>query len=489
MSVKNQVQLITYPDSLGGDLKTLDRLLRKHLADVFKGGVHILPPFPSSGDRGFAPLTYLEIAPEFGTWDDVRRIGDTFDVTMDLMVNHISRHSVYFQDFVQRGRKSEYADLFITTDKIWPDGSPPPEDIARIMLRKPDHPFSTVVVEETGQTEQIWTTFGTRDGSEQIDLDVRSEQTRALLAGFLRHFSQQNIAMVRLDAVGYVIKKPGTTCFMVEPEIYDFLDWLVETGNQMGLEMLPEVHAHYTTQFRLAERGYWVYDFVLPMLVLFALLNGTSRKLREYLKICPRQQITTLDSHDGIPVQPDLDDILTVEEAQGVVEICLQRGGNLTRVLSGHKRAEDFDAHQINCTYYAALDCDDDAYLAARAMQFFSPGVPQVYYVGLLAGENDYEAMERVDEGRAINRHNYTVDEVEQALDKAVVRRLVQLIRFRNEHPAFDGQFRVLDSADGEIALAWQNDRATCRLQVDLDTRQAVIAHTDEAGEMRQYRV
>jgi sucrose phosphorylase len=487
--VKNQVQLITYPDSMGGNLKTLNHLLLKHFADVFKGGVHILPPFPSSGDRGFAPLTYLEIAPEFGTWDDIRRIGDTFDVTIDVMVNHISRQSAYFQDFVKRGRKSGYADLFITTDKIWPDGDPPAEDLARIMLRKPDHPFSTVVIAETGQTEQIWTTFGTRNWSEQIDLDVRSEQTRELLTSFLRHFSQQNIAMVRLDAVGYVIKKPGTTCFMVEPEIYDFLDWVVQTGNQMGLEMLPEVHAHYTTQFKLAERGYWVYDFVLPLLVLFTLLNGTGQKLRDYLKTCPRKQITTLDSHDGIPVQPDLDDILTVEEAQGVVEICLQRGANLTRVLSGHKQAEDFDAHQINCTYYAALDCDDDAYLAARAIQFFSPGVPQVYYVGLLAGENDYQEMERVGEGRAINRHNYTVDEVEQALDKEVIRRLMQLIRFRNEHPAFDGQFQVLDSPDDEIIVVWQNGHAMCRLQVDLNTSQTVIAHTDESGEILEYPV
>ena len=108
MSIKNQVQLITYPDSLGGNLRSLNELLLKYFADVF-AGVHILPPFPSSGDRGFAPLTYLEIEPQFGTWDDIRRIGENFDILIDLMVNHISRSSPYFQDFVKWGRKSRYA--------------------------------------------------------------------------------------------------------------------------------------------------------------------------------------------------------------------------------------------------------------------------------------------------------------------------------------------------------------------------------------------
>src|SRR5690625_4011986 len=106
MTLKNQVQLITYPDSLGGDLKTLKELLDNKFQDIFSGGVHILPPFPSSGDRGFAPLTYFEIAKEFGTWEDIKNIGENFDVLVDLMVNHISRQSHYFQDFLKKGRES-----------------------------------------------------------------------------------------------------------------------------------------------------------------------------------------------------------------------------------------------------------------------------------------------------------------------------------------------------------------------------------------------
>jgi sucrose phosphorylase len=490
MSIKNQVQLITYPDSLGGNLHSLNKLLQKHFVNVF-GGVHILPPFPSSGDRGFAPLTYLEIEPQFGTWEDIRRIGENFDILIDLMANHISRSSPYFQDFVKWGRKSRYVNLFITLDKIWPDGNPPQEDVQRIFLRKPEHPFSDIQIEDTGEVERIWTSFGPRvDWSEQIDLDVNSSETRKLLTEFFDFFSQQKIKIVRLDAVGYVIKKQGTSCFMVEPEIFEFLAWATSVADNIGLVLLPEVHDHFTTQKKLAERGHWVYDFVLPLLVLHTLLNKSSRKLRDYLQVCPRNQITTLDCHDGIPVQPDLDDILEIDESKRIVDICLQRGANLNQIVSTSHIAEGgFDTHQINCTYYSALDCDDDAYLAARAIQFFAPGIPQVYYVGLLAGENDQEGVKLAGEGRAINRYNYSAQEVDKAVQQNVVQRLLKLIRFRNEHPAFDGQFKVLDSAEHELQLSWQQIDQGCTLKVDLDTYQSLIKFTDETGKITNYQV
>ncbi len=483
MSIKNKVQLITYPDSLGGDLKALGEFLKR--IDVFEGGVHILPPFPSSGDRGFAPLTYLEIEPAFGDWEDVRRIGQNFDVLLDLMVNHISRHSPYFQDFLKKGRGSEYADMFITLDKIWPDGNPPPGDVGEIFLRRPNHPFSDVTIEETGQVERIWTTFGKKAVSEQIDLDVHADAVKDLLTGFLAHFARQNIKIVRLDAVGYVIKKPGTNCFFVEPDIYRFMEWITGVADSLGIELLPEVHAHYSIQFRLAEHGYWVYDFVLPALILHTLLNKSSQKLRDYVKVCPRKQFTMLDCHDGIPIRPDMDDVLDAEELQAIVNVCAQRGANFSYILSSSHKAEGApDVHQIRCTYYSALDCDDDAYVAARAIQFFAPGVPQVYYVGLLAGENDPQG-----EGRAINRHNYGVEEIERALEKKVVHRLLKLIRFRNEHPAFDGDFRILDSDASEVRLSWQKGNEFCSLAVDLNSKRAVIVHTDESSGTVEYDV
>jgi sucrose phosphorylase len=489
MPIKNQVQLITYPDSLGGNLNTLNKLLLKHFTEIFQGGVHILPPYPSSGDRGFAPLTYFEIDPAFGSWEDVQQIGARFDLLVDLMVNHVSRQSTYFQDFKKRGRRSEFADLFITLDKVWPAGIPNQEDVAKIFLRRPEHPFADIAIEETGELERVWASFGTRDWSEQIDVDVDSPAAHKLFANILAHFCRQGVKILRLDAVAYVTKKPGTSCFFVEPEIYNFLDWIRGEAQAVGIELLPEVHAHYSIQFKLAEHGYWVYNFVLPLLILHALLNGSSRKLREHLKICPRNQFTMLDCHDGIPVQPDLDGVLEIDEAQEVVRICLQRGANLNRILSDrYKLRADFDAHQINCTYYSALDRSDDAYIAARAIQFFAPGVPQVYYVGLLAGENDPAGVEGAGEGRAINRRNFTLDEFEQALQKPVVQRLLELIRFRNEYAAFGGEFEVVESGDHQLWLSWRKEEKSCLLKVDLDSYQAEIDFRDAAGQMRTYQ-
>jgi sucrose phosphorylase len=277
---------------------------------------------------------------------------------------------------------------------------------------------------------------------------------------------------------------------MVEPDVYDFIDWAVAEAKNLDMEILPEVHDHYTVQARLAEHGYWVYDFVLPMLILYTLVEKDSRKLRAYLQHCPRKQFTMLDCHDGIPVQPDLDGILEPAEAKRVVALCESRGANLNRILSeSHKEADGFDAHQINCTYYSALNCDDDAYLAARAVQFFAPGVPQVYYVGLLAGENDQAGVITTGEGRAINRHNYSMREIDRAVRTPVVQRLFRLIRFRNEYPAFDGEFILGESTEKQISLAWKNGPAECHLELNLENNLAVIRYTDENGLWSQYIV
>ena len=271
--IEPRPQLLTYPDSLGGDLRTLGALLDGPLAGLFHG-VHILPPFPSSGDRGFAPLTYREIDPRFGGWADVEHIAEGHDVLLDLMVNHISRQSPEFQDFLRRGRASPFADLFITLDKIWPGGNPAASDVARIFLRKPNAPFSTVTISDSGAEERIWTSFGTADWSEQIDLDVTSDTTRALITDWLRFLADHGARIVRLDAVGYVIKKPGTTCFMVEPEIYGFLGWVTSVAGSFGLVVLPEVHDVPSTHERLAGHGFWTYDFVLPALLITAFRTG-----------------------------------------------------------------------------------------------------------------------------------------------------------------------------------------------------------------------
>jgi len=484
MTVKNEVQLITYPDSLGGNLRTLDYILQTHFPGLFGGGVHILPPFPSSGDRGFAPVTYLDIAPEFGTWEDVRRIGMKSPILLDLMVNHLSAESIYFQDFLKNGRESEYADLFIPVTRIWPAGDPPRDEIEEMFLRRRE-PFSDFTIRDTGEVVRVWTTFGKTTPSGQIDIDVNSEIARRLLTEFMSKFGENGVGVVRLDAVGFVTKKRGTTCFFVEPEIYRFLEWISGLANALGIEVLPEVHADCATQFKLAEKGYWIYDFILPYTVLEALLNRTGERLKEYLRMRPHRQFTMLDCHDGVPIIPDLNGLYRSEDAQRVVGICLNRGANLSPVFSPRHRGTDgFDVHQIRGAFYSLLDCNDDAYLAARAIQFFAPGVPQVYYVGLLAGENDQSAAEKTGDGREINRHNYSIDEVERNLQRPVVQRLLRLIRFRNQYDAFNGAFRILDSDDSVLELSWERGRSECQLVVDFKYDKAVIRYADEDGNL-----
>ena len=480
MAVKNQVQLITYPDSLGGDLKTLNNVLNNYFPNVFKGGIHILPPFPSSGDRGFAPLTYFEIEPKFGDWNDIKKKKEKHDILLDLMVNHISRQSEFFQDFLKFGRNSKYADLFITLDKIWKDGNPVEEDISKMFLRRKT-PYSTFKIEETGVEETVWTTFGKENPSEQIDFDINYEKVKELLRDFLVNFSKQNIKIVRLDAVGYIIKKLGTSCFFVEPEIYDFIDWVTELATSLNIELLPEVHAHYNIQYKLAGHGNWIYDFILPYIILSTLTNKSSSQLKEYLKNRPHKQFTMLDCHDGIPVKPDLDDLVSSTDARKIVDHCLERGANLSLVHSdSHKNSDGFDVHQIRCSYYSMLDCNDDAYISARAIQFFTPGIPQVYYVGLLAGKNDEAKVKETGEGREINRHNFSVEEIEKEVGKEVVQRLIKLIEFRNDYPAFNGKFKVIDTNNNELILSWEKDHKECTLYCDLLTNKSIIKYIDE---------
>ena len=151
----------------------------------------------------------------------------------------------------------------------------------------------------------------------------------------------------------------------------------------------------------------------------------------------------------------------------------------MNRILSD-SHADGVDVHQLNCTYYSALGCDDDRYVAARAIQLFARGIPQLYYVGLLAGENDDAAVERTGEGRAINRHDYTMrGDRGVHLHRPVVRRIVELVRLRTTHPAFAGDLTVTSTGPESLRLSWSRDAEVCELEVNVATGQARITGRD----------
>ena len=214
---------------------------------------------------------------------------------------------------------------------------------------------------------------------------------------------------------------------MVEPEIYEFLDWVTEVADSLGLVVLPEVHDEYATHERLAAHGFWTYDFVLPGLRPARVRDR--RRRRGWPSISPTRRTASSRPSTATTASrsaPTSTASCSPARCWTSRRTSQRQGGNVNRILSD-AHADGVDVHQLNCTYYSALDCDDERYVAARAIQLFARGVPQIYYVGLLAGENDLAAVERTGEGRAINRHDYRLDEIEAALQRPVVRRLAGL--------------------------------------------------------------
>lgn len=473
MPIRNKVNLITYPDSLGGNLLELHYVLRRYLSQAV-GGVHLLPFYPSSADRGFSPLTYDEVDPAFGTWEDIEMIGRDFDLTYDFMVNHISRQSVYFQDYIEKGPDSEYADMFLSFNKLSPNGEIGEDVLAKVYTRKPRPPY-TMIQRADGSREKLWCTFD----YEQIDIDLKSPKTKEVIRNFLIRLARTNAKMIRMDAIAYITHELGTNCFFLEPQIWDILEWLKEYIAPFDTIMLPEVHEHYSYHLKIASKGYWTYDFALPMLVLHTLYHHTSEQLKNWFRICPRHQLTTLDTHDGMGVV-DVEGLLTPEEIERTLEGLDEKGSNTRKIYSGAEY-QNLDIYQVNCTFYSALECNDDSYIAARTIHFFAPGIPQVYYVGMLAGENDIELVERTKNGRDINRHNYSLDEIAVEIEKPVVQRMLRLMEFRNSYPAFDGQFVIKEAPDDHLELAWNQSPYHATAHIDLQTYKSEITYYDDA--------
>jgi sucrose phosphorylase len=194
------------------------------------------------------------------------------------------------------------------------------------------------------------------------------------------------------------------------------------------------------------------------------------------MRICPDRQYTTLDTHDGIGTV-DVKDLLTDEEIEAVCDRTKELGANFKMDYSAKASAKPL-VYQINCTYRSAAG-SDEAYLLARAIQFFAPGIPQVYYMGLLAGENDYKLMNETNYSRNISRHNYTVDEIQNEVKKPVVQKLCSLMRLRNEYPAFDGSFEIPDTEDHILKIRRKSGKYEAILEADLKSFDFIVSYID----------
>ena len=488
--MKNQVQLITYVDRLGGGgLRELQALLDGPLHGVF-GAVHLLPFFhPIDGaDAGFDPIDHTQVDPRLGDWADIQRLTQRIEVMGDVIVNHMSSASPQFRDYAQRGAASPFAGLFLSMDTVFPQGATE-RDLLAIYRPRPGLPFTPATLAD-GQRKLLWTTFTPT----QLDIDVQHPQGQAYLQGILQTFASNGIRMVRLDAVGYAIKKAGSACFML-PETLAFIDTFAAQAKALGVEVLVEIHSHHQRQIEIAARVDWVYDFALPPLVLHALFFKTAEPLKAWIRIRPNNALTVLDTHDGIgiiDIGADATDrqgypgLVPPHELDALVERIHANSQGASRQATG-AAASNLDLYQVNCTFYDALGRDDRAYLLARAIQFFMPGVPQVYYVGLLAGENDVALLASSGVGRDINRHHYTAAEVLQSLTRPVVARLLRLIKLRNTHAAFGGHFTLLETDAHTLGLHWQHGAHAATLRVMLHSLDYSLQLDDGDGVVRAF--
>jgi sucrose phosphorylase len=486
--VKNQAQLIAYVDRLpGGTFRDLHQLLDGTLHGAF-GGVHVLPFFhPIDGtDAGFDPIDHTQVDARLGTWNDVAGLAARTDLMADVIVNHVSRRSPQFGDVARRGADSPYRGMFLTYDRVFPRGASQ-SDLLALHTPRPALPFTRHRT-AYGEDLLLWTTFT----SEQIDIDVSHPESWRYLTGILERFQAAGIRAIRLDAVGYAVKRAGTSCFMI-PETFAFIADFTAQAHVRGMEVLVEVHGHYQEQIDVASQVDWVYDFALPPVVLHTLYARNATALQRWLDVRPRNAVTVLDTHDGIGVEDVAADrgrahvpgLLSEQEIAALIDTIHQRSRGQSRLASG-AAANNVDSSQINCTFYDAVGRRNAEYLIARAIQCFVPGIPQIYYVGLFTGNNDLDLLRRTGIGRDINRHYYTSSELHRDLARPVVQSQLDLLRLRNTHPAFAGTFHAPSSSPDRVALEWRKSGDFARLDVDLSRMVAAVTCSGpEAGVAR----
>ena len=303
----------------------------------------------------------------------------------------------------------------------------------------------------------------------QMDLNIKSDLVWDYYRDTLAKLASYGTSIVRLDAFAYAPKEPGEKNFLNDPGTWDLLEKINDIAKQHNLTLLPEIHASYEEKIyeTVADKGYMVYDFFLPGLIIDAFERKNGTYLKKWMDEIIEKKISTvnmLGCHDGIPLL-DLKGLLPEESIQNVIKATVDRGGYV-KDLHGAKNVY----YQVNATYYSALGEDDQRMLMARALQLFMPGKPQVWYLDLFAGKNDYEGMKRAGEGghKEINRTNLTMEQVEESLKKDVVLKQLEMLKMRNSCPVFSPDAEITSELNGsKIRIEWKNECGKAVLNAD----------------------
>ncbi len=331
----------------------------------------------------------------------------------------------------------------------------------------------------------------------QMDLNAQSEEVWDFYDETLKKLHDHGGRLVRLDAFAYLHKEPGELNFFNEPGTWEYLARLKRIANKYDLTLLPEIHSEYGSGLyeEVAAKGFPIYDFFFPSLVIHALDCGTNRHLLRWIDELIEKNITTINMlgcHDGIPVL-DLkgkdnagvsrEGLLSDEEINAVIERIIDRGGRVKSLygIDGKK----ISYYQVNTTFFSALGEDEQKLRLARAIQMFMPGIPQVWYLDLFAGKNDYAAADKGGTAghKEINRTTLTNSDIEQGLKQTIVRDQLELMRLRNTSPAFGGELTVNSTDEHRLQLTWKHQECAATLNADLRGYSFSITHKEKASD------
>ena len=312
---------------------------------------------------------------------------------------------------------------------------------------------------------------GQREYLGQMDLNIKSDLVWEFYDNTLKQLSEYGASIVRLDAFAYAPKGVGEKNFLND-STWDVLEKVNSLAKKYNLELLPEIHASYGEKIheKVANEGYMTYDFFLPGLLIDAFESKNCEHLKQWAEDIITKKlkvVNMLGCHDGIPLL-DLKGLIPDEKIQSLIDTVVSRGGRV-KDLHGAKNVY----YQVNATYYSALGEDDKKMLLARAIQLFMPAKPQIWYLDLFCGKNDYEAVKRAgkDGHKEINRTNLTKQQIEEGLKNPVVQKQLELLKLRYSHPAFDFDSKVEFTGEGnKFTIKWTKDDNTIQLDCDLNT-------------------
>jgi len=435
--------LIIYGDMVQDEgerpLQTLKRFLNNYLRDEIDT-IHILPFFPYSSDDGFAVINYRVVNPDLGKWEDIEALGDHFRLMFDLIVNHVSKESDWFDDY--KSGIAPARDYFIEVD--------PDTDLSTV-TRPRNTPLLLSVNTRDGE-KHIWTTFS----QDQIDLNFKNPDVLFEFLDILFWYISKGARIIRLDAIAYLWKEIGTSCIHLSNthEIIKLLRDIVSTLAPHVL-LLTETnvpHEENMGYFGDGDEAHMVYQFSLPPLLLHALHSENTQYLTQWTQSLPELDpgMTFLNftaSHDGIGIRP-LQGLVPHEELDDLIERVKKRGGQ----VSTKKNADGSESpYELNITYYDALadpDIDDDdmdvaRFLCSQIIALVLKGIPAIYFHSITGTRNNYEGVKETGRARTINRGKWKEDELIDVLSDMenhhgkVFYEYRRLLQIRRRYPAF----------------------------------------------------